>query len=129
MTSNRMSAVSSFQKSKFVFAFVAAIALVSCNNAQNLEPQLQGSWDGMNTTDRMSINFSSGLVGTTLGQKTSLQGSYKLEDKNLTLELYSKVGGKKIKQSTTHVTIEKLEANMLVLKWDGKLISFARNQP
>ena len=129
MVSNRISSVSSFQKSKFVFALVAAFALVSCNNAQSLEPQLQGSWDAINTTDRMSVNFLSGNAKVMLGQKKFLQGSYKLENKNLTLELYTKVNGKKLMQNPTLTVVEKLEESSLVLKWDGKLISFARNSP
>ncbi len=129
MVSNRISSVSSFQKTKFVLVFVVASALVSCNNAQSLEPQLQGSWDAMNTTDRMSLNFSSGNARVMLGQKKFLQGSYKLENKNLRLELYTKVNGQKLTQNPTLTTVEKLEENKLVLKWDGKLISFTRNSP
>ena len=64
-----------------------------------------------------------------LGQKKFLQGSYKLENKNLTLELYTKVNGKKLMQNPTLTVVEKLEESSLVLKWDGKLISFARNSP
>jgi hypothetical protein len=124
-----MSDVNHFKKTKLVFVFLIAIALVSCNNAQSLEPQLQGSWDAMNTTDRMSLNFLNGNARVMLGQKKFLQGSYKLENKNLRLELYTKVNGQKLMQNPTLTTVEKLEENRLVLKWDGKLISFARNSP
>jgi hypothetical protein len=83
----------------------------------------------MNTTDRMSLNFSSGNARVMLGQKKFLQGSYKLENKNLRLELYTKFNGQKLMQNPTLTVVEKLEENRLVLKWDGKLISFARNSP
>lgn len=77
----------------------------------------------------MSVNFLSGNAKVMLGQKKFLQGSYKLENKNLTLELYTKVNGKKLMQNPTLTVVEKLEESSLVLKWDGKLISFARNSP
>jgi hypothetical protein len=115
---------------KIIFALFATIALVACNKAENLESQLQGAWNNSSSTGWSQIRFSNGVIIASQGQKSPLQGKYKLEDKTLKLELYANVGGKQVKQAMpASATIEKLDGSTLELKLNGQTLSFARDIP
>ena len=120
--------MSSFWKSKFVFVLIALITLVSCNKA-SLEPQLQGSWDGT-APGWTQVSFSSGSIVLRTDPKTLLQGSYKLEGKTLTFDLFENVTGKQIRLSEpATAAIEKLDANSLELNLKGQRMQFFKNNP
>jgi hypothetical protein len=114
---------------KTIFAIFTVIALVSCNKAQNLEPLLQGAWNNAASTGWNQVRFSSGVIIVAQGSKPPLQGTYKLEDKTLKLELYSLLNGKQVKQTSQSATIEKLDGSTLELKLNGQSLSFARDIP
>ncbi len=114
---------------KISIALFAVIVLVSCNKAENLEPQLQGTWNSSATAGWHQIRFSSGVFSVLQGQKLPLQGSYKLEDKTLTLEFYANVGGKRVRQAVQNATIEKFDGNTLELKLNAQNLSFVRDIP
>jgi hypothetical protein len=115
--------------SKIMIAVFATISLMACNKAESLEPQLQGIWNNMTTTNWRQIRFSNGVIIASQGQKPPLQGKYKLEDKTLKLELYANVGGKQVKQEVQSATIEKLDENALELKMNAQTLSFVRDIP
>ena len=115
--------------SKLMFAVFAAIALVSCNKAESLEPKLQGTWNNSASSGWTQIRFSSGVVIAAYAQKSPLQGKYILQDKTLKLELYASVGGKQVKQASQSATIEKLDDNRLEFSLDGQVLSFVKDIP
>ncbi len=115
--------------SKIFFAVFAAIVLVSCNKAENLEPKLQGAWNSSMSSGWTQVRFSSGVVIAAQGQKSPLQGKYTLQDKTLKLELYASVGGQQVKQAVQSATIEKLDDNTLELKLNGQNLSFVKDIP
>jgi dipeptidyl aminopeptidase/acylaminoacyl peptidase len=115
---------------KTIFALFIAIALVSCNKAENLEPQLQGAWNNSSSTGWTQIRFSSGVIIASQGSKAPLQGKYKLEDKTLKLEMYANEKGKQVRQAKPEsATIEKLDGSTLELKLMGQTLSFAKDIP
>jgi hypothetical protein len=115
--------------SKILFALFTAIVLVSCNKAENLEPQLQGAWNNSSSTGWMQVRFSSGVIIASQGQKPPLQGKYRLEDKTLKLELYASLNGKQVKQAMPSVTIEKLDGSTLELRLNGQTLNFTKDIP
>jgi hypothetical protein len=115
---------------KIIVILFAFIAMVSCNKAENLEPQLQGAWNNSSSTGWNQIRFSNGVIIASQGSKAPLQGKYKLEDKTLKLEMYANVGGKQVRQATPDIaTIEKLDGSTLELKLNGQTLSFAKDIP
>lgn len=115
--------------SKTMFAVFAVLALVACNKAESLEPKLQGAWNNSVSSGWTQVRFSSGVVIAAQGQKSPLQGKYKLEDKTLKLELYASVGGQQVKQAAQSATIEKLDDSTLELKLNGQNLSFIKDIP
>ena len=114
---------------KILFAVVAAIALMACNKAENLEPLLQGAWNNSATMGWRQVRFSNGVIIVSQLQKPPLQGKYTLRDKTLKLELYTIAGGKQVKQAVQNANIEKLDANTLELRLNSQTLSFARDIP
>jgi hypothetical protein len=115
--------------SKIMFAVFIVIVLVACNKAESLEPQLQGAWNNSGSIGWSQVRFSSGVIIAAQGQKSPLQGKYKLEDKTLKLELYASIGGKQVKQVVQSATIEKFDGHTLELKLNGQTTSFVRGIP
>ncbi len=115
--------------SKIIFAIFAAVALVACNKAENLEPLLQGAWNNSVSIGWTQVRFSNGVMIVSQGQKSPLQGKYKLEDKILKLELYTSVGGKQVKQTLESALIEKVDGSTLELKMNGQSLSFVKDIP
>ncbi len=114
---------------KILFAVVAAIALMACNKAENLEPLLQGAWNNSATMGWRQVRFANGVIIVSQLQKPPLQGQYTLRDKTLKLELYTIAGGKQVKQAVLNANIVKLDANTLELRMNSQTLSFARDIP
>jgi major membrane immunogen (membrane-anchored lipoprotein) len=114
---------------KIIFAVFAAIALMACNKAENLEPLLQGAWNNSGSGGWTQVRFSNGVMIAAQGQKSPLQGKYKLEDKTLKLEMYASVGGKQVKQTFESALIEKVDGSTLELKLNGQSLSFVKDIP
>jgi hypothetical protein len=114
--------------SQFALAVFAVTAFSSCNQ-ENLEPLLQGSWDGA-SPGWTQLGFSNGRIVLKIDPKTPVQGQYKLEGKTLKFELYKNLNGKKIKLSEpATAAIEKLDGNSLELNLKGQRMQFFKNNP
>jgi hypothetical protein len=112
---------------KIIFAVFAAVVLVACNKAENLEPQLQGVWNNSTTTGWTRVSFSSGTISVSPAQASELRGTYELDGKTLKLEMRSTAKDRQVLPKSA--IIEKVDGSTLELKLNGQTLSFVKDIP